>query len=522
MTTKQTIKERMAGFPLDLLPEIYQNAISVTRELGVRYLWIDALCIIQDDSSDWECEASNMRFVYGGALLTISATKSPDLNEGFLGPRAKLQTHHEIKTQDNHTVFVRNRMKHSIIIPSDGSTSGCPLLTRGWVFQERLLSTRTLHFLPDELLWECRCRFWCECTGVEADLYFKTGSFQASQFSMALAQQDKDEIPTLWLVLMQEYTKRLLTVSTDRLPALSGIAHLFHEFGVGEYFAGLWGGHFYDYLLWQADHSIIFNSNELASRSAFAQNTSPSWSWTSSCLPAKWPVRETSRPLDERFIEQRFKYNPEKTFPMEQLGMGGPFTEATIFRIETTLAGQDPFGAVTSGTVYLCARMTSVMIKARTGSIYELSKGHDQMGGIVKLTPDFDPTTSHLKVGDLIFLVFMVHKSKSHGWDDWTALALVSAAQKACIKDGEDTKVMEVDEKMIEIKYKSDVPLGSYLKRFHGWKQPSRNYSPYPEEPLKIDCYQRIGLVEGRSPRRTHMDAPQWFYGVASQMIAII
>ena len=74
---------------------------------------------------------------------------------------------------------------------------------------------------------------------------------------------------------------------------------------------------------------------------------------------------------------------------MEQLGMGGPFTEATIFRIETTLAGQDPFGAVTSGTVYLCARMTSVMIKARTGTVYQPCKGHDPPGGTVELDTGF-------------------------------------------------------------------------------------------------------------------------------------
>jgi hypothetical protein len=75
-TERKTLELRKAGIPWDALSKTFQDAIVFTRCLQVRYLWIDSLCIIQDDQDDWRREAANMASIYENAWLTIAATKS--------------------------------------------------------------------------------------------------------------------------------------------------------------------------------------------------------------------------------------------------------------------------------------------------------------------------------------------------------------------------------------------------------------------------------------------------------------
>jgi len=153
--TNETFNEYITtGLAFELLPKTFQDAVLFTRSLGKRYLWIDSLCIIQNNADDWDREAATVCSVYQGALLTIAAASSSSGRGGLL---YEPPTHRITRTTPNgpYTLFGRESIRHK--------EKEYPLLTRGWASQERLLSPRTLYFGSKELLWERRGSRTCQC-----------------------------------------------------------------------------------------------------------------------------------------------------------------------------------------------------------------------------------------------------------------------------------------------------------------------------------------------------------------------
>ena len=185
-TTISNFQQRCRNIPWMALSKTFQEAISLTRGLGIRYLWIDSLCIIQDSTSDWETEARNMSSIYTNSYLTIAATSAADSSEGLLRPRCtnvqdsnneepdfiheyeiERKSQHDSSSQ-NYLIFARLQLKysHECLLAMDYKVTHAkmaPLLRRAWVLQERLLSPRIMHFCSDELVWECREGMDCEC-----------------------------------------------------------------------------------------------------------------------------------------------------------------------------------------------------------------------------------------------------------------------------------------------------------------------------------------------------------------------
>ncbi|KAG4441992.1 hypothetical protein IFR05_002518 [Cadophora sp. M221] len=184
-TITKTIKCWKKNMPWTNLSKTFQDAVSITRTLGVRHLWIDTLCIIQDNIRDWEIEAANMAKIYQDALIVISATLSTDGTGGCFSERL---TSTEIKTVNDDRietrVCVRERLPHEAFGQSraynfrwdknedikkmaiqkrERDLADIPVLQRAWCFQERLLSRRTLHYTNNELVWECVQTTHCEC-----------------------------------------------------------------------------------------------------------------------------------------------------------------------------------------------------------------------------------------------------------------------------------------------------------------------------------------------------------------------
>jgi Heterokaryon incompatibility protein (HET) len=156
-TTEATLAERVAGIAVDSLPRTLRDAVIVTRKLGLRYIWIDALCIIQDSAEDWEKESSKMGHIYANAYVNISAGCAPDTQAGFLNVRDLLK--------------LRSCKCPDLVVGENGSKYICPAIprpdrllnsdilnSRGWILQERALSRRTIHFGPYEVYWECLVR----------------------------------------------------------------------------------------------------------------------------------------------------------------------------------------------------------------------------------------------------------------------------------------------------------------------------------------------------------------------------
>jgi hypothetical protein len=342
-TTKSTIEVRKGGIPWGAIPRTFQDAIRVTRWLGLRYLWIDSLCIVQDDAADWEHESARMADIYQGSELTIVATRAPNSTSGFLGAR-EVAKHIEtdlpaMDGSGNLTISVRKRLHH----PKDPGgrledmkikTEPCELVRRGWCFQERILGTRLLHFTPSEVVFECQSSSSCECLRdypslqLKADLVGLAKGFEprhvasrpgpessapstpgkdchcasrTSRRSEALTRyyrdpftlrgnperhglplQEEDCVLTeldLWLAIVQRYTACRFTFDSDILIALSGIASRMAGLRQGSYMAGLWEEDIARALTW--------NTLDPAT-SRRVQGATPSWSWASRTGRVLW------------------------------------------------------------------------------------------------------------------------------------------------------------------------------------------------------------------------------------------
>ena len=152
-TTSKTIDDKMRGFLASSLPQSFQDAIYIARRFGFEYIWIDALCIIQDDRDDWSREASQMAEVYCNASLTISADRARDSKHGIFGQRFT----HRSPCFDQHGEWFLQ-----VIGGGWATIDSMPLSQRGWTLQERFLSPRTIHYVEEQMAWDCRTGIFIE------------------------------------------------------------------------------------------------------------------------------------------------------------------------------------------------------------------------------------------------------------------------------------------------------------------------------------------------------------------------
>ena len=155
-TTDGNVEARKNGFRMSELPKTFQDAVRVTRELGIEYLWIDSLCIIQWNAEDWKHEADRMEDVFASAYCTIAATSAVDSNAGFL---ARNRSTEYVRVQDTagNQVYVCAHMDDF-----ENDVEQAELNKRAWVMQERVLAKRTIHFSANQTYWECGEGVYCE------------------------------------------------------------------------------------------------------------------------------------------------------------------------------------------------------------------------------------------------------------------------------------------------------------------------------------------------------------------------
>jgi hypothetical protein len=146
------------GIEISHISRTFQHAVSIAKEFqrlfGVRYLWIDSLCIIQDSVEDWQSESAIMGEVYQNAFCTIAATASSDSDGGLFFERDPLRRKPCLLTFSSKGLSKRTFL---CVDQNDwkDNISRAPLNSRSWVLQERLLSPRVLHFAAHQLYWEC-------------------------------------------------------------------------------------------------------------------------------------------------------------------------------------------------------------------------------------------------------------------------------------------------------------------------------------------------------------------------------
>lgn len=261
--------------PWSVLPQTFKDAVIVTQLLGYSYLWIDSLCIIQDKIDDWAKEATNMASIYENAIVTISAASAAADTEGFLTPR-RLAGEARIGNGSSSIGFMRPDYRHDDDRFANMENEMVdPSSSRAWIFQERVLATRTLYFGRHALQWQCRSARKCECE----DKYLSglPQKFGHIQHYLTKKRDFQMDITHIWgPMIVEEYTRRALTHESDKLPALSGIASRMHGVNKDVYIAGLWKGQLGFDLTWERRPLPTVTSASLPK-----MYRAPSFSWAS-------------------------------------------------------------------------------------------------------------------------------------------------------------------------------------------------------------------------------------------------
>jgi hypothetical protein len=257
------------------LPQTFQDAIYVTRTFGIRWLWIDCFCILQDSDEDFLLESTVMHKVYGNSRCNISATGASD-HDQTLFTKHDRDMMHPLPLRLALRGFRKTQRWCLFKDVWAFSIQNAGLNRRAWVVQERYLAPRVLHFAKGQLFWECRELNACElypkglppCT---YDLFnFKTTLVEKRQTKEVGLR--KIEVHEIWNGIVRAYSQSALTKSSDKLIALAGLASYFQEVLQDDYLAGLWRSTLTWDLLWK---------RLTGSASRPSTYRGPSWSWAS-------------------------------------------------------------------------------------------------------------------------------------------------------------------------------------------------------------------------------------------------
>lgn len=277
LSTMSMFKE---GLHLTEVSDTVRDSVVTTRALGLNYLWIDSMCIIQDDHGDWHQEATTMSQVYGLSTCTIAAANSGIDNTGYLAMRNQYRFRpcgvpNPFKMKSKYSFYIRSQYLSEIYARE---LKGSLWHNRGWVFQERILSPRLLIFSGTQIMWACQNLQAAETwpRGKTSENYidrFQSLEVEKARFGQLLSpSQGVTRSNSAWLLFLQDYMKSAkLKFPSDKLVAIQGIATLVQRLTRLRYYGGLW---FNDDL----PCSLLW-SVRTPTKSHPAEYGAPSWSW---------------------------------------------------------------------------------------------------------------------------------------------------------------------------------------------------------------------------------------------------
>jgi len=313
-TTRETLSDHMRRIDFEQLPRTFRESIYFTRRIGLEYIWIDALCIVQGWKDGWVREGARMSHIYSNCTVMIAAESAESFKDGLFsdvvepsGDLVNPVTLSSTLADGRHsTLIFRNAWDQEW-----GTRRS--LEKRGWALQERTLSPRILHFFDSGVLWECPRQFvvWhspetratTQWLGQAGARFGKALQASPQDFEAYRQEQDRharamfhDQVRvhtrrqennakhwmpyTPWYeYIMPDYTKRGLTFQSDKLPAVSSIARLVAAQVDGQYLAGLW------------ENDIAFGLAWESVAAAPQALSNPSWSWSAYNVDCYWPDR---------------------------------------------------------------------------------------------------------------------------------------------------------------------------------------------------------------------------------------
>lgn len=331
------------GIPADIeLPATIEDAIQITNELGIGYLWVDALCIIQDDPDYMTSQIPRMGDIYSSAIVTIIAAGSKDSWSPLPGLRAGSRLVRQVTQQVGESrwanVFPRSQRAINVSLWN----------SRAWTFQEKIFSRRCLVFSDDQVYFTCSQEAWCEDTRAEtlfahcARPDFRPDLLIPPTNSNLLSQ---DDFFASYTRLVSSYTGKDLTITGDILKAFGGIITRLERLQATEFMYGLPENLLDRAILWSPTQPLFVRTSDAAQKARpttenITSGIFPTWTW------AGWigSVSYETEILNESEVRSKINWYKRQTHRAtrldKQLGrLGDKFMESNgVLRFWTASA----------------------------------------------------------------------------------------------------------------------------------------------------------------------------------------
>ncbi|KAF2801733.1 HET-domain-containing protein [Mytilinidion resinicola] len=346
--TPKNLESFKDGIGWEKLSRNFQDAITVTRFLGISYIWIDSLCIIQGQEGDFPAEAPFMHQYYRNAYCNIAAADSPNSTGGlFRGRHATQILPDKYSVDDKSTIFgdkkwriVNQDIWHTQLLKT-------VIYTRGW----RMLAPRIIHFAKDQIFWDCATMSACETfpsglpqpldTAAATDRHWRgrlqeTGSIRHHP----LAGASDDSLEQFWISAVRNYTSCNLTKGSDKLMAVWGIAKLVRDALEEEYGAGLWAYRLEEQLAWRVSECT------LDARPTDLRDN-PSWSWAS----MNGTIELANRVVQVAYYEKTDLHQTPKLVEERHYGVTDHHGEPISFQLIYGLKASTTQDSITDGAI---------------------------------------------------------------------------------------------------------------------------------------------------------------------------
>ncbi|OTB00597.1 hypothetical protein M426DRAFT_233951 [Hypoxylon sp. CI-4A] len=334
----------MTRIPWPDLPATFQDAVEFTRHLGIGYLWIDSICIIQGDEADWNHESANMLDIYRNAYVTLAGLHGSSSLSGlhsFEKEEQPVKVAELSRGQHMYPIYMRVPHVEPLcefypgnFLHFENHQSAIPLVNRAWTYQERMISRAILYFTGNEIVFQCFETMHCQCRVSRYESQIKESSKTlfllntlydqgGDNFGMPIPtsktyrshKKTVDGIAGCWRDnILPEYSQLSLTLPRDRLPALGALAKQFHKAcPTNTYLAGLWLKSLLHDLLWVCAHNPLGDFKLESKETLNRPYSIPTWSWASLQSSITYVSAESLVPRAE-VIQASCKYQQDNPF----------------------------------------------------------------------------------------------------------------------------------------------------------------------------------------------------------------